>query len=570
MLSTQPGHGHRCRLLMKLGSKGEHVIQVDKKKVEEIGIIKFDVLGVATLAAVQEAMEDIGLSEWDLSINNPEFANDTAMYELLASARTNGVFQVESSGMRDLLLRLKPTNLEDVSAVLALYRPDSMGALEDYIERKNGGKAITYIHPDMEPILQKTYGCLIYQEQLMDVVRKFGGRSYGGADKFRKAIGKKNIELVKEESEKLYGEIIANGYPEGIAKQISDDLKEKGGYLFNKSHSALYSILTLKTAHLKAHYPEYFFKALLNQNRNDYGVINKYIIDTKAFGVSVLPPNINRSERYFTVHNSKILFGLEAIRGVGEKVVTQILEERKANGLFTGLNDFITRVSPSTAVVVSLIKAGALPCKDKRELLERYAQSLFEQKEYTPVKTIYTHKVMLNKYGIDCSVIKGKEERLALLNSRKRIEFYTCQEQRRMKEMHEFEEKYMQNEAFWEFEALSIFLGVNPFEYAYQYINVDYDEAAPDTNVTIVGIIANVQKKKDRTGKQFAFLNMYSVFGLMEVVCWHTQFKQNEDIISRGAQVAMLCKKGGDEKLTAVKAIKPYTQWLKDRKISDI
>ena len=220
--------------------------------------------------------------------------------------------------------------------------------------------------------------------------------------------------------------------------------------------------------------------------------------------------------------------------------------------------------------MVSLIKAGALPCKDKRELLERYAQSLFEQKEYTPVKTIYTHKVMLNKYGIDCSVIKSKEERLALLNSRKRIEFYTCQEQRRMKEMHEFEEKYMQNEAFWEFEALSIFLGVNPFEYAYQYINVDYDEAAPDTNVTIVGIIANVQKKKDRTGKQFAFLNMYSVFGLMEVVCWHTQFKQNEDIISRGAQVAMLCKKGGDEKLTAVKAIKPYTQWLKDRKISDI
>ena len=555
---------------MKLGSKGEHVIQVDKKKVEEIGIIKFDVLGVATLAAVQEAMEDIGLSEWDLSINNPEFANDTAMYELLASARTNGVFQVESSGMRDLLLRLKPTNLEDVSAVLALYRPDSMGALEDYIERKNGGKAITYIHPDMEPILKKTYGCMIYQEQLMDVVRKFGGRSYGGADKFRKAIGKKNIELVKEESEKLYGEIIANGYPEGIAKQISDDLKEKGGYLFNKSHSALYSILTLKTAYLKAHYPEYFFKALLNQNRNDYGVINKYIIDTKAFGVSVLPPNINRSERYFTVHNSKILFGLEAIRGVGEKVVTQILEERKANGLFTGLNDFITRVSPSTAVVVSLIKAGALPCKDKRELLERYAQSLFEQKEYTPVKTIYTHKVMLNKYGIDCSVIKSKEERLALLNSRKRIEFYTCQEQRRMKEMHEFEEKYMQNEAFWEFEALSIFLGVNPFEYAYQYINVDYDEAAPDTNVTIVGIIANVQKKKDRTGKQFAFLNMYSVFGLMEVVCWHTQFKQNEDIISRGAQVAMLCKKGGDEKLTAVKAIKPYTQWLKDRKISGV
>ena len=553
---------------MKLGSKGEHVIQVDKKKIEEIGIIKFDVLGVATLSAVQEVMEDLGLSPWELSINNPEFANDTAMYELLSSARTNGVFQVESSGMRDLLLRLKPDCLEDMSAVLALYRPDTMGALEDYILRKNGEETIQYLHPDMEPILEKTYGCMIYQEQLMDIVRKFGGRSYGGADIFRKAISKKNVELVKAESEKLYSEIISNGYPEEIAKTISEDLKEKGSYSFNKSHSALYSILTLKTAYLKAHYPEYFFKAMLNQNRADYGVINKYIIDAKDFGVRVLPPNINKSDRYFTVYKSKILFGLEAIRGIGEKVVSQIIEERTENGPFTGLENFVLRISPSTSTVVALIKAGALPCKSKQELLERYAKSLFEPREYSPVKTIYTQKIMREKYGIDCSVIKDKEERLELLNKKKRIEFYTIQEEKRINALNEFKDKYMQNEAFWEFEALSIFLGTNPFEYAYQHITVGYDDAEPDTNITIVGIIANVQKKKDRNGKQFAFLNMYSVFGLMEVVCWHTQYKQNEELISRGAQVAMLCKKGSDEKLTSVQAIKPYEQWVMDRNIS--
>lgn len=175
------------------------------------------------------------------------------------------MFQVESQGMKDLLVRLQPSNLEDVSAVLALYRPDSMGALDEYIECKHGRQEVKYIHPDMKPILESTYGCMIYQEQLMDIVRKFGGRTYGGADKFRKAIGKKDIELVKSESAKLYQEIIDNGYDESIAKQISDDLSTKGGYLFNKSHSALYSILTLKTAYLKWKYPVEFFCALLNQ-----------------------------------------------------------------------------------------------------------------------------------------------------------------------------------------------------------------------------------------------------------------------------------------------------------------
>lgn len=177
-------------MAMKLGTKGEHVISVDKRVIEEIGIIKFDILGVQTLSLVQEIQQDLGLSDWDLDINNPTFENGTSPFELLKTTKTNGVFQVESAGMKDLLGRLQVNNMEELSAVLALYRPDSMPALEEFIACKHDPSLVHYIHEDMKPILESTYGCMIYQEQLLDIVRTFGGRSYGGADLFRKAIGK--------------------------------------------------------------------------------------------------------------------------------------------------------------------------------------------------------------------------------------------------------------------------------------------------------------------------------------------------------------------------------------------
>lgn len=177
-------------MAMKLGKNGEHVIQVDKRIIEEIGIIKFDLLGVATLNLLTEVQQDTGLSDYDIDINNPAFEQDTSSYKILCKALTDGVFQVESAGMKDLLLRLQPSSMEDLSAVLALYRPDSMGALEEFIECKHDNSKVHYIHPDMKPILESTYGCMIYQEQLLDIVRTFGGRTYGGADLFRKAIGK--------------------------------------------------------------------------------------------------------------------------------------------------------------------------------------------------------------------------------------------------------------------------------------------------------------------------------------------------------------------------------------------
>lgn len=218
---------------MKIGTKGEHVIQVDKHYVEDIGIVKFDLLGVATLNLVKEIKDDLHLNSWDYDINNPEFENDRATYELLASGKTNGVFQVESAGMKDLLIRLKPKleqlDFEVISVILALYRPDSMGALDEYVEMATGGSRPPSIHPDMDEILKDTNYCMIYQEQLLDIVKKFGGRTYGQADLFRKAIGKKLPELVKQESEKLRGEIMTNGYSKDIANTIADELASKGG-----------------------------------------------------------------------------------------------------------------------------------------------------------------------------------------------------------------------------------------------------------------------------------------------------------------------------------------------------
>jgi DNA polymerase-3 subunit alpha len=550
-------------MAMKLGSKGEHVIQVDKKIIEDIGIIKFDILGVATLNVIQEVVNDLKLDLYEIDINNPNFENDNQAYELLQKALSNGVFQVESQGMKDLLLRLHPENLEDVSAVLALYRPDSMAMLEDYIHYKHNPSEVKYWHQDMEKLLTKTYGCIIYQEEIMDIVRVFGGRTYGGADKFRKGIGKKDKVLVKQEANKLYEEIIHNNYDNELAKRISEYLAVMGGYSFNKSHSALYSVLCLQTAYLKSHYPVYFFKALFNQNRNDYGALNKYIIDSRQFNVEILLPHINKSDSTFKVDNGKIIFGLEAIKGIGEKFVSELITER-INKKFEGFDDFKIRLNPSTSQIVTLVKAGAIPTKNKRQFLINYAHSLFDQKDYKPVTTLPKLEELQTKWNIDINKVKEKEQRLQIYNEKRAVEYKKMQVEKYNKHMQDFVDKYLQNEKFWEFEALSIFISNNPFEKVYEYIT-PFEEVEDGSKCVVVGIVADVSKKTDRKGKQFAFLNMYSAYGLIDVTCWHSQFKEYQDILKRGNQIAILCKK--KEGKGFVEAIKPYDQWLIDRHI---
>ena len=330
----------------------------------------------------------------------------------------------------------------------------------------------------------------------------------------------------------------------------------------------MYSILTLKTAYLKCKYPVEFFCALLNQKRDDYGALNKYILDAKEFGVSLLPPHLNKSDRGFAITDGKILFGLEAIRGVGEKFVDSLIEERTTNGKFENFNNFYERMNPSNKVVIDLTKAGAIPCKDKRNFLLQFASKQFEKKPYKPVVSLPKLSVLKEKYGIDTDVIKDKQVRLDLYNKEKEKEYLEQQDEKYKASMNEFAEKYLQNEKFWEFDALSVFINNNPFVEAYKYIKTPFDEVEEGAKGLVVGAISNIQKKKDRNGKQFAFIWTYSAFGLIEVICWHTQFKQYEDLIKKGNQIAMLCKKS-DEK-AVVQEMKTYEQWLDDRKLSKL
>lgn len=558
---------------MKIGTKGEHVIQVDKHYVEDIGIVKFDLLGVATLNLVKEIKDDLHLNPWDYDINNPEFENDRATYELLASGKTNGVFQVESAGMKDLLIRLKPKleqlDFEVISVILALYRPDSMGALDEYVEMATGGSRPPSIHPDMDEILKDTNYCMIYQEQLLDIVKKFGGRTYGGADLFRKAIGKKIVELVQKESEILRGEIVANGYSKEIADKIANELSQKGGYLFNKSHSYSYAVLCFETAWFKAHYPTYFFKALFNQNKDKAGAINKYILDARYFNVDIMPPNINHSGMNFTVDKDKVLFGLSAIGGIGESLSKQIIEERENNGIYKSFDDLIQRLSLGKASVIALIKSGAIPCKNKREKLISYLKSEYQPLKFSEVQSLPTYKKLeedwnidLKKYVIPSSgkrIVYDKEALLTEYNRLKKIQFEENQKVRFQKYIDD-NKKYLEDEQFWEFQTLQVFINDNPFDAAYTFLT-PFEDVPDGEKCTLVGIIAKVQKKKDKNGKQFAYINIYSSFGLVEGIVWHSQLKEYEDLVKKGQQVAILCKKDSEEKVI-VEKLKPYSKWL--------
>lgn len=559
-------------MAMKLGSDGEHVIQVDKRLVEQIGIIKFDILGVQTLKMVQEIQNDLHLSEYDININNPKFENDRSPFELLNKALTNGVFQVESAGMKDLLLRLQATNMEDLSAVLALYRPDSMGALEEFIKCKHDPSLVTYIHPDMKPILESTYGCMIYQEQLLDIVRTFGGRSYGGADLFRKAIGKKNIELVKQESEKLYQEIIDNGYSHEIAKTISEELKTKGGYLFNKSHSYSYAVLCFQTAYLKINYPIYFFKALFNLNKDKAGMVNKYIVDSKQFGVTVLPPHINKSQVDFSIYDNNVLFGFSAITGIGERIAQEIVAEREKNGKYKNLQDLLSRTSLTKTQIINLMKSGAIPTKDKKSCLLKYLKSLYKPLEYKELSKLPTYNKLIIDYDIDIEKYRignGKydydKDTLLTLANQKEKEKFDLQQEDRLKQFLLTNNKYLENADFWEFEALQIFIHNNPFEEALPYLTTAFETVENDNDCVVVGVISRVQKKKDRNKKPFAFVNIYSTFGIIEGVLWNSQLVQYEDLVKKGSQIAIKCRKTDEDKVT-IQAMRPYAEWLSERK----
>lgn len=554
------------------GQEGEHVISVDKIMDERIGLVKFDILGVASLVAINEAMEEDHIPAWEININNPAFEHDKASYDLICSGKTDSVFQIESSGMKDLVAQLQPRSMEELSALIALYRPDAMPSIPTYVENKKHPEKITYFHPDAKPIFEKTYGVNIYQEQSMKITKVFGGRSDAGADRMRKCLAKKKPEKVKEEVELLHNEILTHGYDEKTANVICDELSTKGGYGFNKSHSQAYSVILLQTAYLKAHHPVAFFKAMMNLNKDKVGKVNKIMVDARQFGVQILPPNINHSGKNFTVVNGKILFGLSAIGGIGKTLADDIMQDREANGLYKNFSDFVARAHPTKAQIVALVKSGAIPCKDKRQFMLRYFMNDAKGSEFKPVTTLPAKARLLSEYNIDTSQYMDgkridKEAVLKLYNQARLVKFEAEKLEKQNKLLAEYSEKYLKDEPFWEFQTLQTFISdKNPFEEAFKYLR-DFSEVEEGGDCVLVGVISNVQKKKTKTGQQFAFVNLYSGSGIIELTVWPTTLSQHQDLIAKGQQVAVIGRKE-DESHVVVNKVKSYKQWLHDRELT--
>lgn len=285
--------------------------------------------------------------------------------------------------------------------------------------------------------------------------------------------------------------------------------------------------------------------------------------------MDIMPPNINHSGMNFTVDNDKVLFGLSAIGGIGESLSKQIIEERENNGIYKSFDDLIQRLSLGKASVIALIKSGAIPCKNKREKLISYLKSEYQPSKFSEVQSLPTYKKLeedwnidLKKYVIPSSgkrIVYDKEALLTEYNRLKKIQFEENQKVRFQKYIDD-NKKYLEDEQFWEFQTLQVFINDNPFDAAYTFLT-PFEDVPDGEKCTLVGIIAKVQKKKDKNGKQFAYINIYSSFGLVEGIVWHSQLKEYEDLVKKGQQVAILCKKDSEEKVI-VEKLKPYSKWL--------
>ena len=354
--------------LFKVNDEEGTVTQFDKDDAESIGLIKFDFLGLKTLTVIQNTVELINFSA-DSPMNIKDISlEDQVTYKLLSSARTVGIFQLESPGMRDLIERMQPSRFDDIIALVALFRPGPLqsGMVDDFIERKKGGetKIIDYLHPSLEPILKPTYGVIVYQEQVMQIAQTLSKYTQGSADILRKAMGKKIPEEMAKQKDVFIQGAIENNIPEASARRIFELIEKFAGYGFNKSHSVSYALIAYQTAYLKAHYPTEFFAASLTYDMENTDKLIRIKEDCESFEIEVKPPCINHSAYEFSVwKKDEIRYALGAIKGIGRSISEAIYKERKENGEFKTIFDFCSRLSsekPSKRTLEALVKCGAM------------------------------------------------------------------------------------------------------------------------------------------------------------------------------------------------------------------
>ena len=369
------------------GSDGSVTTQFTMTTLEELGLLKMDFLGLRTLTVIQNAVRFAEQSSGkQINIDEIDY-NDKAVLDSLGTGKTDGVFQLESTGMKNFMKELKPQSLEDIIAGISLYRPGPMDFIPQYIRGKNNPDSITYDCPELESILEPTYGCIVYQEQVMQIVQKLAGYTLGRADLVRRAMSKKKAAVMQQERQNfVYGNeaehvpgCISNGISEQVANKIYDDMIDFAKYAFNKSHAAAYAVVAYQTAWLKYYYPVEFMAALMTSVIDNSSKVSEYILTCRQMGIQILPPDINESVSAFSVSNGAIRYGLNAIKSVGKPVIEEIIQERKERGNFEDLADFINRMSGhevNKRAVENFIKAGAFDCfpANRRQMMMIYGQ----------------------------------------------------------------------------------------------------------------------------------------------------------------------------------------------------
>jgi DNA polymerase-3 subunit alpha len=537
---------------------GENVCMYDMHYVEDLGFIKFDFLGLKTNTIIYDTLKIIGKDAKFIETARLDF-NDDKVYEQFRLGNTSGIFQFSSYGMREVLSKMKVDCIEDLIAANALFRPGAMDYIDAFCHNKQHPEDIKYINDSLKSILGVTYAQLVYQEQMMAVGKMANVPS---VDDLRRACGKKKIELMKQQEVYLKDGLKVNGWSQEETDIIWEQMVKFGSYAFNKSHATAYAIIAYITMYLKVYYPIEFMTSLLNAYSNDNQLISKYIAEAQRMGLKIKTPHINKSDKNFKVDNGTILFGLKNLKDCGDVFVTKLIEERNKK-YFKNFTDFYNRTKPDKPSVVSLIKAGAFGVKNREQFLLNFIDSLFEKKEYTPVVTLPTRKILKEQWGIEAD---NKQDRLKYYNAKRKILFDEEQIVKYENHVTELKKKYMCNPEMWEYDVMSMFITQNPLAKYNKYITL-FENVDEGKELVLVGIIASIQKKMDKHKKQFAFLDIYQNGDLIEVICWHTQFKNYVNELVRGKVVVILGKKS--EGKVVLKEVISLEQWKLRRGIKE-
>ena len=507
--------------------------------LEELGLLKMDFLGLRTLTVIQNAVLLARRKQPELNINQIDY-NDQKVLDYIGTGKTDGVFQLESAGMKGFMKELKPHNLEDVIAGISLYRPGPMDFIPQYIRGKNDSSSITYDCPQLEPILAPTYGCIVYQEQVMQIVRDLAGYSLGRSDLLRRAMSKKKAAVMgKERKIFIYGDeetgvpgCIKNGIDEQTANKIYDEMIDFAKYAFNKSHAAAYAVVSYQTAWLKYYFPVEYMAALMTSVIDNPSKVSEYIYACRQMNIKILPPDINKGEANFSVDGGDIRYGLAAIKSIGRPVIKAIVEDREELGLFQNLEDFITRLSAKNILnkrtIENLIKAGALDTLGgtRKQFMSIYVQ-------------IVDHVTQEKKNSM-----VGQMTLFDLVSEDQKEEF-----QIRMPDVGEYSKETL---LAFEKEVLGIYVSGHPLE-AYEEkwkksisattADFQLDEETGHTKVhdgakeIIGGMITEKTIKHTKTNQMMAFITVEDLLGTVEVVVFPRDYEKNRDYLEADSKV---------------------------------